>query len=180
VLPKLSQELLAQMVGTTRSRVNFFMNKYGHPTGNRALCRLAATLRQSCRSIDTAARCGGDEFGVVLLETTVVSAARTANRVREHLAGDGELPRLSVSVGLATYPQHGPTVDALLGAADRALYEMKLMSRDASMALVPPSVSEVSLRSDPPTLPRRIHPTHRPRIRRTGPAAPVEDERPSG
>ena len=103
---------------------------YGHPAGNRALCRLAALLRQSCRSIDTAARCGGDEFAVVLLESTVVSAALTGRRIRQHLAADGELPTLSVSVGLASYPQDGPTVEALLGAADRALYEMKRMSRE--------------------------------------------------
>jgi diguanylate cyclase (GGDEF)-like protein len=104
-------------------------DRFGHPAGNRALCRLAATLRQSCRSIDTAARWGGDEFAVVLLETTVVAAARTGRRIRQRLAADGELPALSVSIGLATYPHDGPTVDALLSAADRTLYEMKQMSR---------------------------------------------------
>jgi diguanylate cyclase (GGDEF)-like protein len=123
-------------------------DEYGHPTGNRALCRLAATLRQSCRVIDTAARCGGDEFAVVLLETTVVSAARTASRIRERLAADGEVPRLSVSLGLAAYPQQGPTVEALFKAADRALYEMKRMSRQReSIAPVSAGLSEVVQRS---------------------------------
>ena len=119
---------------------------YGHPVGNRALSRVAATLRQSCRSIDTAARCGGDEFAVVLLETTPVSAALTGRRIRQHLAADGELPALSVSVGLASYPQDGPTVEALLGAADRALYEMKWMShKHDPIEPASPRLSEVRL-----------------------------------
>jgi diguanylate cyclase (GGDEF)-like protein len=131
---------------------------HGHPVGNRALCRLAAMLRQSCRSIDTAARCGGDEFAVVLLESTAVSAAMTGRRIREQLAADGERPALSVSVGLASYPQHGPTVDALMGAADRALYEMKRMSREYEpMGTAATLLSAVPLYSDPPTAPGRIH-----------------------
>lgn len=105
-------------------------DRYGHPAGNRALCRLAATLLRSCRAIDTAARCGGDEFAAVLLETTAAAAAMTGRRIREHLAGDGELPTLTVSVGLASYPQHGSTVDSLLAAADRGLYAMKRMPRE--------------------------------------------------
>jgi len=75
--------------------------------------------------VDTAARFGGDEFALVLPETTGADAARVASRVRHDLACDGEQPPLSVSVGLAAYPQDGTTPEDLLRRADRLLYAAK-------------------------------------------------------
>jgi diguanylate cyclase (GGDEF)-like protein/PAS domain S-box-containing protein len=100
-------------------------DSHGHLAGNRALCRLADIFRSSCRSIDTAARYGGDEFAIVLPETGPLEASAVGRRICERLSGDSEEPRLSVSVGIAVYPQNGATIDALFQAADRALYEMK-------------------------------------------------------
>ncbi len=100
-------------------------DEFGHLTGSRALCRLAEVLRLSCRSIDTAARYGGDEFAVVIPEAAADTALEVAQRIREHLAHDGEMPPLSVSTGTAVYPQNGETVETLLAVADRDLYEMK-------------------------------------------------------
>ena len=100
-------------------------DRFGHLAGNRALCRLADIFRFSCRSIDTAARYGGDEFAMILPETGAKDAALVALRIRECLASDREEPRLSVSVGVAVYPEDGATIDTLFQAADRALYEMK-------------------------------------------------------
>ncbi len=100
-------------------------DKFGHLAGNRALCRLAQVLKDCCRGTDTAARHGGDEFAVVLPETSVASASLITRRVCELLAKDAEEPPLAVSVGIATYPREADTIGTLLYAADRALYAMK-------------------------------------------------------
>jgi diguanylate cyclase (GGDEF)-like protein/PAS domain S-box-containing protein len=100
-------------------------DRYGHVTGNRALCRLADALCVSCRDIDTAARFGGDEFALVLPETEAEAAKIVAHRICSILASDGRDPTLSVSVGAAIYPQDGQAIESLLSAADLALYAMK-------------------------------------------------------
>ncbi len=100
-------------------------DSHGHLAGNRALCRLADIFRFSCRSIDTAARYGGDEFAIILPETGADEADRVGRRICELLANDNEEPRLSVSVGIAVYLENGTTSEALLQAADRELYKMK-------------------------------------------------------
>jgi diguanylate cyclase (GGDEF)-like protein/PAS domain S-box-containing protein len=100
-------------------------DRFGHLVGNRALCRLAQTLSDCCRSVDTAARQGGDEFALVLPETGAAAATLVARRICDLLAKDAEEPALSVSVGVASYPKDADTIGTLLYAADRALYAMK-------------------------------------------------------
>ena len=100
-------------------------DRYGHIAGSRALCRLGYVLRLHCRAIDTAARYGGDEFAVVLPETTAAAARVVASRMCEQLAMDNEQPSLSVSIGVADYPQGGQTIEELLRTADRELYDFK-------------------------------------------------------
>jgi diguanylate cyclase (GGDEF)-like protein/PAS domain S-box-containing protein len=106
-------------------------DSHGHFAGNRALCRLADIFRSSCRSIDTAARYGGDEFAIVLPETAGLEASAVGRRICELLSQDLEEPLLSVSVGTAVYPQDGITIDDLFQAADRALYAMKQFKKTA-------------------------------------------------
>ena len=100
-------------------------DRYGHLVGSRSLVRLAKILRNHSRAIDTAARYGGDEFALVLPEAPRDIASRVAARIRERLATEAENPTLSVSSGIAAYPEDGDTPEKLLGAADRALYRMK-------------------------------------------------------
>jgi diguanylate cyclase (GGDEF)-like protein/PAS domain S-box-containing protein len=100
-------------------------DRYGHMIGGQALCRLADVLSSCCRGIDTPARFGGDEFAVVLPETNARKARQVAQRICESVANDSNGPRLSVSVGVAVYPQDGDTIERLLREADSALYSMK-------------------------------------------------------
>ena len=100
-------------------------DRHGHMVGSQALCRLADVLCSCCRDIDTPARFGGDEFAVVLPETNAEAANRVARRICESVADDGKGPQLSVSFGVAVYPQDGETIERLLSQADSALYAMK-------------------------------------------------------
>ncbi len=100
-------------------------DRFGHLVGNRALCRLAQVLADCCRSVDTAARQGGDEFALVLPETGAAAATLVARRICELLTNDAEEPPLSVSVGVASCPEDAENIGTLLYAADRALYAMK-------------------------------------------------------
>jgi diguanylate cyclase (GGDEF)-like protein/PAS domain S-box-containing protein len=109
-------------------------DRFGHPAGNRALCRLARLLADCCRSIDTATRQGGDEFALVLPETGAAAATLVARRICELLAKDTEEPALSVSVGVASYPKDAENVGTLLYAADRVLHAMKYQRSKAARA----------------------------------------------
>jgi diguanylate cyclase (GGDEF)-like protein len=100
-------------------------DELGHLIGSRAVCRFAETLRAACRTTDTAARYGGDEFVAVLPDTDDEGAQLVIRRVAERLAEDRDKPELSVSAGVAVYPRDGGTPTTLLSAADRALYSVK-------------------------------------------------------
>jgi diguanylate cyclase (GGDEF)-like protein len=108
-------------------------DRHGHVIGSRALCRVATILRLNSRSIDTAARYGGDEFALVLPETNTSAAEQVVERVRNCLLAERELPQLSLSIGIATFPKCGVTVQQLLEHADRALYAMKEQSKRGRM-----------------------------------------------
>jgi len=98
---------------------------HGHPAGSRALCRVAATLRLFSRTIDTAARYGGDEFALILPEARATMARDVGKRICERLRSDPERPAVGVSVGCAEYPRNGTTFNELLRIADGAMYTMK-------------------------------------------------------
>ena len=103
-------------------------DRFGHLVGSQALCRLADVLCICSREMDTPARFGGDEFALVLPETGQAAAGLVARRICDSFANDGRTPKLSVSIGIAIYPKDGDKLDALLGAADAALYSMKAMT----------------------------------------------------
>ena len=100
-------------------------DEMGHLIGSRAVCRFAETLQAVCRTTDTAARYGGDEFVAALSDTDRAGAELVVRRLAERLAEDTADPPLAVSAGIAVYPQDGGTPTTLLSAADRALYSVK-------------------------------------------------------
>jgi diguanylate cyclase (GGDEF)-like protein len=102
-------------------------DSYGHLVGSRALCRVANVLRAQCRNIDIIARPGGDEFTVILPETTIDGAQTFAKRICQRLEDDHQHPQLTASVGVAVYPGAG-TFEDLFNTADKALYTMKSRS----------------------------------------------------
>jgi diguanylate cyclase (GGDEF)-like protein len=98
---------------------------YGHLAGTQALRRVATVLRFHSRAVDTAARYGGDEFAVLLPETGADRALRVAQRIAQRVTEDDDLPRLSVSFGVAVYSHDGKTIEEVFQAADKRLYAMK-------------------------------------------------------
>jgi len=107
----------------------------GHPAGDAALVKVADILRKQTRAVDCVARYGGEEFLVVLLETTVTTAALVAERIRARVAAEPfDGGRMTISIGVAECPAHGDTPESLIAGADAALYEAKDGGRDRVVA----------------------------------------------
>ena len=107
----------------------------GHPAGDELLRRLAGVLNSALRGTDLLARYGGEEFAALLPETSKTVAGQVAERMRAaveaELNADGRwTQKITISVGVATYPDDGKTGEQALSAADEALYVAKHQGRN--------------------------------------------------
>lgn len=111
-------------------------DKYGHLMGSAVLRETADLLLTLIRKVDKLIRYGGDEFIVILPETELPGALKVAERIRLHIKEHVFTPRagirlrMTASLGVAMYPQHGLDKESLIGSADQAMYKIKESTRD--------------------------------------------------
>jgi len=108
---------------------------YGHHAGDQLLVTLVKTIQAQLRHTDVLARQGGDEFVVLLPETPAAGAFDVAERIRVAVENtplilDSKIVRTTVSIGVASYPSEGHSLDVLLAQADYKMYEAKLGGRN--------------------------------------------------
>ena len=113
-------------------------DRYGHPVGDQVLKSFADVLRATVRPYDVVGRYGGEEFALLMPQTGKDTAARVAERVRHELEARGVMAgaqriEVTVSAGVASYGVDGADWDALLSAADNALYGAKNAGRNRVM-----------------------------------------------
>jgi diguanylate cyclase (GGDEF)-like protein len=107
----------------------------GHWVGSKLLVQLGELVNQNIRSCDYGFRYGGDEFVVVLTGTNAVNGQFVAERIRKRIettefTAESQKLKLTVSIGVATYPDHATTRDQLVKIADQAMYSGKNKSRN--------------------------------------------------
>lgn len=111
-------------------------DRYGHATGDQVLAEVASLLKRSVRETDITARYGGEEFTIILTQTALADAVLTADRLRKTIAeytyetAEGVPLQVTVSIGVAAFPDHGSSREGLLQASDRALYAAKNAGRN--------------------------------------------------
>ena len=120
--------------------IDFFKNyndTHGHPAGDLVLKKIADLLHNNIRKIDVAARYGGEEFSLVLVETDKQAASFVANKIKnliEEQKFDYEETqpngKLTISMGIATFPDDAITPDELVNKADQRLYRAKKAGRN--------------------------------------------------
>jgi diguanylate cyclase (GGDEF)-like protein len=108
-----------------------YNDTHGHPAGDEVLKKVATILLGAVRSVDCTARYGGEEFAVLLTETTAEEAMEVAERIRKRVESE-EFPsrKITISIGIAEFPNDGYTTDAVISSADEALYEAKRGGRN--------------------------------------------------
>jgi two-component system, cell cycle response regulator len=183
-------------------RVN---DSYGHAAGDAVLAEFARRVRSEIREVDLAFRQGGEEFVILLPETDADGGAALAQRLGEAVrnppmqitarrlrTGNGPVRALripvSVSIGIAVFPDHGVTPAAVLGAADDALYAAKAAGRDAYRIAQPPAGGTPArrpaaprTRTPSPSLPAPTSPDAAPEAAPPAPvASPADAPQPAG
>ena len=114
-----------------------YNDKNGHPAGDVVLKGIARLLKDNIRNIDLAARYGGEEFSLILIETDKPSAKIVSEKIRKHVedygfAYESSQPdgKLTISTGVATFPEDGEDFDTLVSKADQRLYRAKEAGRN--------------------------------------------------
>jgi diguanylate cyclase (GGDEF)-like protein len=113
-----------------------FNDKYGHDVGDKLLRTIGIFLKTHIHSEDVVCRYGGEEFILILPGASLTATQERADQIRIAIKtlteqhNEQPLEQITISLGVAVYPDHGTTADALMLAADRALYDAKQSGRD--------------------------------------------------
>ncbi len=113
-----------------------FNDNHGHDAGDMVLRAVGGVLEQGCNGDEVACRFGGEEFMLLIPKLDQKQMMKRADEVREAVSaiavryGERELPHITISVGVAMFPDHGDLPQDLMNAADRALYQAKTQGRN--------------------------------------------------
>ncbi len=139
-LQKLDEELLrdartgesVSLIFIDIDHFKLINDSHGHQVGDQVLARLGQILHETTRTIDICARYGGEEFALLLPNTSTADACRLAERLRQAVEREfaANPPAITISLGIATYPDDAGSADTLLRAADQALYAAKENGRN--------------------------------------------------
>lgn len=115
-----------------------YNDQYGHLTGDRILKRIGQIIKDSIREIDIAGRYGGEEFAVVLPETDLQGALLAAERIRlatqsADIQAYDHTVKVTISLGVASFPDGGESLEELIENADWALYRAKSLGRNRTV-----------------------------------------------
>jgi diguanylate cyclase (GGDEF)-like protein len=122
-------------------RFKGFNDSFGHEAGDLVLREFSLFLRKNIREEDFACRYGGDEFVIILPETSLENACQRAEQLRQGVKGlniyfrGHPLDTVTLSLGVSVYPNHGISAETLLRTADAALYRAKAEGRDRVVSL---------------------------------------------
>jgi diguanylate cyclase (GGDEF)-like protein len=112
-------------------------DEFGHLLGDEVLRGVSTILKQHLRKVDMVSRYGGEEFAIIIPETTGANALVVAEKLRRQIESHPfpGVPRpVTISCGVADYPSHGNIRDELVAAADGALYQAKQAGRNRVIA----------------------------------------------
>ncbi|HZA93405.1 MAG TPA: diguanylate cyclase, partial [Gemmatimonadales bacterium] len=139
----LTQRLSEELVRSYRHKGSFsvlmadvdqfkkYNDAFGHPAGDEVLKKVANILLGSTRSVDCTARYGGEEFAVLLTGTSAEVASEVAERIRTRVEEQEFAGRkITLSIGIAEFPENGETADEVISSADEALYDAKRNGRN--------------------------------------------------
>jgi diguanylate cyclase (GGDEF)-like protein len=139
----LTQKLSDELLRSYREKCSFtilmadvdefkkYNDAFGHPAGDEVLRKVANILLGSTRAVDCTARYGGEEFAVLLTDTVGEGALQVAERIRARVAAE-DFPgrKITISIGMAEFPVHGHSAEAVISRADEALYAAKRAGRN--------------------------------------------------
>ncbi|MEB2308884.1 MAG: diguanylate cyclase [Candidatus Brocadiaceae bacterium] len=130
----------SESLGLVIADLDHFKNindTYGHMTGDRALQQIASMMKNSIRSSDVLARYGGEEFIIIMPSIDITNTLKKAESLRQQVESFqfqidpvGRSPQITISIGVASFPDHGIDYDSLISAADLALYKAKKNGRN--------------------------------------------------
>ena len=140
----LRQKQAFSVIGLDLDHLKQINDKYGHAYGDLAIKTVAKVLKKNARSIDTAARMGGEEFNVILPGVDSAGAMIAAERIRKALESEklDTIDHVTASIGVATFLEHSDNIEDIIELTDQAMYQSKRNGRN-QVTLAKP-ISETS------------------------------------